>query len=594
MRYTDEIIEEVREKNDIVDVISQYVKLTRRGNNYFGLCPFHNEKTGSFSVSPVKQMFYCFGCGKGGNVYTFLMEYENYTFQEAIKVLAERAGVKLPEIEYTKEQMDAADKKSRLLEVNKVAAGYFYMKLRSPAGQHGLAYLKGRGLSDETMKNFGLGYADKYRNDLYNYLKKKGYADDLLKDSGLFHFDERRGFSDKFWNRVMYPIMDASSRVIGFGGRVMGEGEPKYLNSPETEIFNKSRNLYGLHVARRTRRKNFIICEGYMDVISMHQAGYTNAVASLGTALTSQQCSLMSRFTKQVLVIYDMDGAGVKAALRAIPMLRQAGLSTKVVDLKPHKDPDEFLKAEGAEAFEERLERAENSFMFVIRMLEAEHDMSDPEDKSRFFHECAAKIVEIEDEIERKSYIDAVAARYNIDVDLLNSQVNKEALKGIGRTEIRVPKPAPGRAQAKTGNADKEQKLMLTWLTDWPHLIGRISEYFSPEDFTNPMYRKVAEMVWEQASAGKVSPASIISTFTESEEQTEVASLFNTNIAVDSDDDRRKAFFDVLCRMKRQSIDSRADSLDPGDMGGFMKIMNERKRLEKLRAAGLPPDIFSE
>jgi DNA primase len=538
-------------------------------------------------------MFYCFGCGKGGNVYTFLMEYENYTFQEALKVLADRAGVKLPEIEYTKEQRDAADKKSRLLEINKIAAGFYYKKLRSPSGSTGMDYLRGRGLSDETMKNFGLGYAGKYSGELYAFLKKRGYPDELLKDSGLFHFDERHGFSDKFWNRVMYPIMDANSRVIGFGGRVMGEGKPKYLNSPETEIFDKSRNLYGLNVARRTRRKNFIICEGYMDVISMHQAGYTNAVASLGTALTSQQCSLMSRFTKQVLVIYDMDGAGVRAALRAIPMLRQAGLSTKVVDLRPHKDPDEFLKTEGAEAFEERLEGAENSFLFVIRMLESEHDMSDPEDRSRFFHECAAKLVEIEDEIERKSYIDAIASKYRIEAGMLTSQVNKEALKGTGREKIRTPRPAPGRVQAKTNAADKEQKLMLTWLTDWPQLIGRISDYFSPEDFTNPMYRKVAEMVWEQAAAGKVSPASIISTFRESEEQTEVASLFNTNIAVDSDEEKRKAFFDVLCRMKRQSIDSRADGLDPGDMSGFMKIMQERKRLEKLRAAGLPPDLFS-
>ena len=301
MRYTDEVIEDVRERNDIVDVISQYVKLQKRGSNYFGLCPFHNEKSPSFSVSRDKQMYYCFGCGKGGNVYTFLMEYENYSFQEAIKALADRAGVKLPEAEYSREEREEQDKRSRLLEINKQAALYFYSRLHSPAGQAGLRYLEGRGLSAETMRSFGLGYADKYSNDLYQFFKKKGYSDGILKESGLFHVDEKRGFSDKFWNRVMFPIMDANSRVIGFGGRVMGDGKPKYLNSPETPVFDKSRNLYGLNVARRTRRKNFIICEGYMDVISMHQAGYTNAVASLGTALTSQQCSLMSRFTKQVL-----------------------------------------------------------------------------------------------------------------------------------------------------------------------------------------------------------------------------------------------------------------------------------------------------
>ncbi len=596
MRYTDEVIEDVRERNDIVDVISQYVKLQKRGSNYFGLCPFHNEKSPSFSVSRDKQMYYCFGCGKGGNVYTFLMEYENFSFQEAIKALADRAGVKLPEAEYSREEREEQDKRSRLLEINKEAAMYFYSRLRSPAGQVGLRYLKGRGLTEETMRNFGLGYADKYSNDLYQFFKKKGYSDSILKESGLFHVDEKRGFSDKFWNRVMFPIMDANSRVIGFGGRVMGDGKPKYLNSPETLIFDKSRNLYGLNVARRTRRKNFIICEGYMDVISMHQAGYTNAVASLGTALTSQQCSLMSRFTKQVLVIYDMDGAGVKAALRAIPMLRTAGLSTKVVNLRPHKDPDEFIKAEGAEAFEQRLEEAENSFLFMVRMTEQNYDMNDPGERSRFFHEVAVMLLEIEDEIERNSYTEAIARKYHIEQSMLASQINKEALKGVGRTEIRAPKSTDVRRQKAAmaaAPAEKEQKLMLTWIAGQPGLLEKLKDYLSPVDFTNPMYREVAEMVWEQGAQGKISPAAIINHFEDSAQQTEAASLFNTDITLDSPADRKKALFDVLCRMKRQSIDKRADELDPADMQGFMKIMDERKKLDQLRAKGLPENIFS-
>ena len=596
MRYTDEVIEDVRERNDIVDVISQYVKLQKRGSNYFGLCPFHNEKSPSFSVSRDKQMYYCFGCGKGGNVYTFLMEYENFSFQEAIKALVDRAGVKLPEAEYSREEREEQDKRSRLLEINKEAAMYFYSRLRSPAGQVGLRYLKGRGLTEETMRNFGLGYADKYSNDLYQFFKKKGYSDSILKESGLFHVDEKRGFSDKFWNRVMFPIMDANSRVIGFGGRVMGDGKPKYLNSPETLIFDKSRNLYGLNVARRTRRKNFIICEGYMDVISMHQAGYTNAVASLGTALTSQQCSLMSRFTKQVLVIYDMDGAGVKAALRAIPMLRTAGLSTKVVNLRPHKDPDEFIKAEGAEAFEQRLEEAENSFLFMVRMTEQNYDMNDPGERSRFFHEVAVMLLEIEDEIERNSYTEAIARKYHIEQSMLASQINKEALKGVGRTEIRAPKSTDVRRQKAAmaaAPAEKEQKLMLTWIAGQPGLLEKLKDYLSPVDFTNPMYREVAEMVWEQGAQGKISPAAIINHFEDSAQQTEAASLFNTDITLDSPADRKKALFDVLCRMKRQSIDKRADELDPADMQGFMKIMDERKKLDQLRAKGLPENIFS-
>ncbi|MGN0361545.1 MAG: DNA primase [Bilifractor sp.] len=597
MRYTDEIIEEVREKNDIVDVISQYVKLQRRGSNYFGLCPFHSEKSPSFSVSRDKQMYYCFGCGKGGNVYTFLMEYENYTFQEAIKVLAQRAGVKLPEVEYSREEREAQDKRSRLLEINKQAALYYYARLHAPEGEAGRRYFKERELSDETLRNFGLGYAGKYSNDLYRYLRGKGYKDDILKDSGLFLVDEKKGFSDKFWNRVIFPIMDANSRVIGFGGRVMGDGKPKYLNSPETLIFDKSRNLYGLNFARRTRRKNFIICEGYMDVISMHQAGYTNAVASLGTALTTQQCQLMSRFTKQVLVIYDMDGAGVKAALRAIPMLREAGLSTRVVNLRPHKDPDEFIKAEGAEAFEQRLEQAENGFMFSVRMMERDYDSGDPEERSRFVHDVARKLFEeIEDEIERESYIDEISRKYRIERQLLETEIRKLALRGTGRTEIRVPKNLSARKEKALANAapaDKEQKLMLTWIANRPGLLGHLQDYLSPSDFTNPMYREVAELVWKQGTEGVISPASIINHFEDSEKQTEAASLFNTTMPLDNPDEQKRALFDVLCRMKRQSIDQKADALDPSDMQGFMRVMDERKKLEQLRAKGLPEDVFS-
>ncbi|MFR2648355.1 MAG: DNA primase [Blautia coccoides] len=336
MYYSDDVIEEVRMKNDIVDVISGYVRLQKKGSSYFGLCPFHNEKSPSFSVSPGKQMYYCFGCGAGGNVFTFVMEYENFTFIEAVKYLAERAGVKLPEGEYSKEQRAASDLKTVLLEVNKKAASYYYYQLKQEGGRQAYEYLKNRELSDETIKNFGLGYSSKYSDSLYRYLKGKGYSDTILKESGLFSADERYGMHDKFWNRVMFPIMDVNNRVIGFGGRVMGDAKPKYLNSPETKIFDKSRNLYGLNIARRSRKNYLIICEGYMDVISMHQAGFTNAVASLGTALTSGHASLMSRYTKEVLLTYDSDEAGQKAALRGIPILREAGIKPRVVNLAPY------------------------------------------------------------------------------------------------------------------------------------------------------------------------------------------------------------------------------------------------------------------
>ena len=296
MRYSDDIIEEVRSKNDIVDVVSQYVKLTRKGSSYFGLCPFHNEKTPSFSVTPGKQMYYCFGCGAGGNVFNFIMEYENFTFGEALKHLADRAGVELPKMEYSREVREKAQEKAELLDINKQAAQYYYYQLRTEKGAAGLRYLTDRGLTEETMRSFGLGYSDRISGGLYRYLKSKGYKDERLRESGLFNVDERHGMYDKFWNRVIFPIMDVNNRVIGFGGRVMGDGKPKYLNSPETRIFDKSRNLYGLNVARKTRKSYMILCEGYMDVISMHQAGFTNAVASLGTALTSGHASLLKRY----------------------------------------------------------------------------------------------------------------------------------------------------------------------------------------------------------------------------------------------------------------------------------------------------------
>ncbi len=364
MYYSDELIEEVRSKNDIVDVISSYVKLQKKGSSYFGLCPFHNEKSPSFSVSRQKQMYYCFGCGAGGNVFTFLMEYENYSFLEALKYLADRAGVELPRQELSKEARERADTKAILLEINKAAARYFYIQLKERQGERALAYLKGRQLGDDTIRAFGLGYANKYSDDLYRYLKGQGYQDDMIAKAGLITVDEKHGAHDKFWNRVMFPIMDANSRVIGFGGRVMGDGKPKYLNSPETMIFDKSRNLYGLNRARSSRKSYFLLCEGYMDVISLHQAGFTNAVASLGTALTQGHASLIKRYVKEVYLTYDSDEAGTKAALRAIPILREAGISAKVIRMEPYKDPDEFIKNLGKEAFEDRIREARNGFLF--------------------------------------------------------------------------------------------------------------------------------------------------------------------------------------------------------------------------------------
>ena len=585
MRYSDDIIEEVRMKNDIVDVISQYVKLTRKGSSYFGLCPFHNEKTPSFSVTPSKQMYYCFGCGAGGNVYNFIMEYENYSFGEALSHLAGRAGVELPKIEYSREAKEKAEQRAALLEINKLAAQYFYYQLRRESGKTAYGYLLGRGLSEETIRKFGLGYSDKYSDDLYKYLKSKGYSDDLLRESGLFNVDERRGMYDKFWNRVIFPIMDVNNRVIGFGGRVMGDGKPKYLNSPETKIFDKSRNLYGLNVARTTRKNYLILCEGYMDVIAMHQAGFTNAVASLGTALTSGHASLVKRYTKEVLLLYDSDGAGVRAALRAIPILREAGVTSRVVSLKPWKDPDEFIKNEGAEAFEERLNQAMDSFMFRVHIAEQDFAMDAPQGQNQFFERCAEMLLELSDELERNLYIEAIVkeyGRYGVGTEDIRKRVNTLAMKGTPAEKRIQPKSGTPENRKKESAADKAQKLMLTWLVNYPGIFEQVEKYISPSDFVVPLYKQVAEMLFEQHKEGEPNPGKLLNAFTDSEEQREVASLFNATIHLENEGEQQRAFFDALLRIKEESLKEKNRTWDPSDMAGLQELIKAKKELEDL------------
>lgn len=582
--YSDELIEEVRSRNDIVDVIGGYVRLQKKGSSYFGLCPFHNEKTGSFSVTPSKQMFYCFGCGVGGNVFTFLMKYENYTFGEAMQTLADRVGIELPKQELSEAQKREADERSRLLEINKEAAKYFYALLRNPRGARAYEYFKNRQLSDETMQKFGLGYSDQYSDDLYRYLRKKGYDDEILKKSGLVTIDEVRGGHDKFWNRAMFPIMDVHNRVIGFGGRVMGEGEPKYLNSPETRIFDKSRNLYGLNIARTSRRNQLLLCEGYMDVISLHQAGFDNAVASLGTALTSGHANLLKRYTKEVYLTYDSDGAGVKAALRAIPILKEVGITTKVINMRPYKDPDEFIKALGADEYQKRIDEAENSFLFEIRILNEQYDMNDPASKTAFFNETAQKLLGFSEELERNNYIQAVAEKYFVTVEELKKLVNNLAIKG-GIVKAPTPlKSGINENKKKEDGMKQSQKLLLTWLIEDTRLFKTIEGLITPEDFTEELYHRVAEKLFEQyKTEGAVNPAQIVSMEAGEEEQREIASLFNATIhEVETQNEMEKALKETIIRIKQNSINYRSDHLDPNDMAGLMKVIEDKRALEKL------------
>lgn len=441
-----------------------------------------------------------------------------------------------------------------------------------------------RGLSLETLKKFGLGYSNKYSDDLYKYLRQQGYEDELLKHSGLVTIDERGG-RDKFWNRIMFPIMDVNHRVIGFGGRVMGEGEPKYLNSPETMIFDKSRNLYGLNLARSSRKHYILLCEGYMDVIALHQAGFDNAVASLGTAFTPGHANLLKRYTKEVCCTFDSDGAGVRAALRAIPILKEAGITAKIVRMDPYKDPDEFIKAQGADKYQERIDRAQNSFMFEIEILERDYDLGDPEGKTAFYNAVAQKILGFEEELERNNYIEAVAGKYQVGFENLRKLVMHQGTRAGLARESRTLKSGISEKKKKEDGMKQSQKLMLTWLIEEPDLFAQVSPYLGPEDFTEELYRQAAEIVFEQYKEGRLNPAGIISMFAEEEQQREIAGLFNARLKeVVTPAEREKALWETVIRLKENSISCRSKHLQASDLEGLQKLIADKKRVQQLRS----------
>lgn len=581
MYYTEEQIEEVRSKSDIVQIIGRYVNLKRTGSSYVGLCPFHSEKSPSFNVSPSRQMYKCFGCGVAGNVITFIMEYENYTFPEAMEFLAEQAGVTISKSELSPEMKREKNLRTELVQINAKAASYYYAKLKSPAGKTGYEYFLSRGLSEETIRHFGLGYAGQGGSELYRYLKNQGYADQVLKETGLFKMDER-GVYDKFWNRVMFPIMDINNRVIGFGGRVMGDAKPKYLNSPETKLFNKSKNLFGLNYAKLGKKKNIILCEGYMDVIAMHQAGFTNAVASLGTAFTSEQAVILRRYTDEVLLTYDSDQAGVKAALRAIPMLRDAGINARIVHMEPYKDPDEFIKGLGSEEFEKRMAEAQNAFLFEIDVLRKSYDISDPEQKTKFDHEMAAKLLVFEDKVQRDNYIETLSAKYSIKKEDLRGLVIKSANRipaNKGNANVHSEGYNRNIKKVKESGIEHSYKLLLSWLADEPNLFDDVSKIINKDDFEEEPYRKAAALLYEQFENGEVIPARIINHFEEADEQKAIADIFQTTFKVKMEkDDMEKALNEIVYKIKKYSIDKKLKNMT--DINNLQNLMIEKNKLQ--------------
>ena len=586
MYYADELVEEIRSRNDIVDIIGSYVNIKKKGNSYSACCPFHHEKTPSFHVSREKQMYHCFGCGVGGNVYTFLMEHENYSFPEAVEALAERAGVKLPEQNMSPEAKKQADERTKIKDMNKLAAGYFHYLLKTEHGKHALEYLKGRGLTDETISQFGLGFSDVYSDDLYKYLKSKGYKDEDLKNSGLIKFDEKHGASDRFWNRVMYPIIDTNNRVIGFGGRVMGDAKPKYINTQDTPVFDKSRNLYGLNLAKKSKRNGIIFCEGYMDVISMHQAGFDNAVASLGTALTVGQVNLIKRYTERAYLAYDSDEAGTKAALRALEIIREFEMPTRVISLKPYKDPDELIQAEGIEGMERRIEQAQSGTMFEIQILANNYNQEDPQERTAFQKEAAKRLSLILDPMERNNYIESVAKLYGIELGSLKETVTRYGVAGANKVDTSVFRE---RQRRQTPEEEKEQKqlkaerLLITWLINDNSLFKVLKEYISPNDFFEPVYHNIVEELFTQyETTGELIPAAIVSKYQSKEEHEKVSAIMQQDFDMQiEDNEKSKVITDLVKGIRMRSIQHQMEDAK-GDLTKTGQLMMERAKIEKI------------
>lgn len=509
MAIPEQFVDELVSRTDIVDLVGSYVRLNKKGNNYWGLCPFHSEKTASFSVSPDKQICYCFGCHKGGGAINFVMEVENLSFVDAVHNLAQRAGLQVPESDYDKGRKE---KRERLLEMNKEAARYFHSQLYTPQGAQALDYLRRRGLSQNTLTNFGLGFAPDSWDGLLNALAEKGYDKKLVLEGGLAVSNDKGRIYDRFRNRVMFPIIDVRGSVIGFGGRVMDDSKPKYLNSPEGPIYNKSRNLFALNIAKKTKAGRIILTEGYMDTIALHQAGFDCAVASLGTALTADHAQLLSRYTKEAVIAYDGDGAGVAAAQRAIPLLEKAGLKVKVLQMRGAKDPDEFIKTYGRDAFAKLLDESTNHIEYRLEKIRAKYDLSDDAQRIEFLHEATGLVASLSSAVEREVYGGRAAQAAGISADAMAQEVKKELHRRLYKEKKKQERhdlaPAANLQPNQRGlhydnirSAAAEEGVLRLVLLE-PSLLNR-TEGLTGADFSAPLLGKVFDLLRDRYAGGR-------------------------------------------------------------------------------------------
>jgi len=621
--YPSEVVEEVRAANDIVDVVSSYVQLKRKsGSGYFGLCPFHREKTPSFSVNADRQMYHCFGCGAGGNVIGFIMQIENHDFPDALKLLADRAHITLPE----SNAIDAAEyarrakEKELILEINKAAARFYYDALKTFEGGAASRYLDSRRVSPKTRVRFGLGYSPTERTSLFNYLKGKGYEESIIQKAGLAMPDKNGGLRDRFYGRLMFPIIEAMGGIVGFGGRILAEGEPKYLNSPDTPAFDKSRNLYGIQFARKAKNRTIILVEGYMDVIALHQAGFENAVAALGTAFNSNHVKLLRKYCEDAVLLFDSDEAGTKAALRAIPVFRDSAMPVKVLQVTGAKDPDEYIQKFGPEAFAELLTAADTDVRFRVNQLLKGFDLSKTDEKVKFTSEAAKIVASLQSPVERDAYGKEIAEIAGLSAEAVGREADRETLKEAQKEAARVGaasgrplssgrptagepwpasrrpysgEPLPGRGVvsgefgfAPRGSPMPERGLeeakrrLLYWIAADREVYAAIRPHLEPRELGDAAYERLLGLIYDAYTHGKTPvPAGLISFFETTEEQKRISGVFSVNGEYESGGALEKAVNDMLRVVKSSYIES---LMRASDLKSLKNLVEIKRNVENL------------
>ena len=578
-RYSEEILNEVRQSNDIVDVISQYMHLKRSGRNFFGLCPFHNEKSPSFSVSPDKQIFHCFGCGVGGNVITFVSQIEGLNFVETVQMLAERANIQLPTLQNNGDTQREI-LKDKVYKVNEFTAEYYHQNLYKPQAKMAQEYVKKRQLTNETLKSFRIGFSGKF-DELYQELKRQGFQEQEILESGLVNKNERGQYIDRYRNRLMFPICDARGRVIAFGGRVLDDSKPKYINSPENVVYSKGRHLFGLNVAKKGDTKKLLIVEGYMDVISLHQRGITNVVAPLGTALTEQQGWLLRKNSEQIILSFDSDDAGIKAKLRAIDILQNMGCDLRVIQLEGAKDPDEYILKYGNMRFQNVIDKAFSVVEFKVKILKKELDLDNTNDKIKFLNEIAKLISKVDNTMEREVYIEKIAKEYDISKEAIYAEVNKLTYKNDKSEKIlEKAKPIITHKKVETKEVSqaikrRENTIISILLSGDLSIFEIIKQNIKPEDFQDEINHEIAKKLYEEFEKGNSNINGIIDTL-EQEQQNQITMIMAEDYEIEN---LEKAIDDIIQAYKRDKLNNR--KLEILELLEQTSNNEEKKELEK-------------